>query len=164
MATRRLVSFLEQNRVGYRMAEHRATYTAMRTAQETHVKGAEMAKCVALMADGHPVLAVMPANMAVSFKRMKELMGAKEVSLIDERKLPEYFPDCETGAMPPMGVMYHMDMVADKALMRDERISFNAGTHKEIITMAFRDWLRLSHPRFADIHRMGARMHSVYGM
>lgn len=155
MATRRLLSFLEQNKVGYRLATHRTAYSAMRTAEEAHVKGAEMAKSVALMVDGNPVLAVVPATMSVSFKRMKELLGAREVSLLDERKLDEYFPDCETGAMPPVGAMYHMEVVADSELEYDDRISFNAGTHKEIVTMDFQDWRRLVHPRFAAIHRSG---------
>ncbi|MBL8967026.1 MAG: YbaK/EbsC family protein [Spirochaetaceae bacterium] len=153
MATRRLMRMLEQNHVGFRLSTHRVAFSAMRTAEEAHVKGAEMAKSVALMVDGMPVLAVLPATMNVSFKRMKELMGAKRISLVDERMLDEYFPDCELGAMPAVGTMYKMPVVADRELEYDERISFNAGTHKEIVTMAFNDWKRLTHPRFADIHR-----------
>ena len=60
------------------------------------------------------------------------------------------FPDCEVGAMPPFGNLYGMDVYIGPGLAADREIAFNAGTHTEVLKMAFSDFERLVHPRPVD--------------
>jgi len=72
--------------------------------------------------------------------------------LATEYEFEESFPDCEVGAMPPFGNLYDMPVYVEESLTRDEEIAFNAGSHKELIKLAYRDFERLVHPvvlRFA---------------
>jgi Ala-tRNA(Pro) deacylase len=48
--------------------------------------------------------------------------------------------------MPPFGNLYGMRIFVDEALGRAEQITFNAGTHRELIRMAWTDFLRLVQP------------------
>jgi Ala-tRNA(Pro) deacylase len=53
--------------------------------------------------------------------------------------------------MPPFGNLYGMDVfVADK-LTRDVEIAFNAGSHTELIKLAYKDFEKLVHPKIANI-------------
>ena len=61
------------------------------------------------------------------------------------------FPDCEIGAMPPFGNLYAMDVYAERSLAEDEEIAFNAGNHRELIKMAYRDFKRLVKPKVLEI-------------
>jgi Ala-tRNA(Pro) deacylase len=61
------------------------------------------------------------------------------------------FPDCEVGAMPPLGNLYDLKVYVDKSLAADEQIAFNAGTHAELIQIAYRDFERLVRPSVAHL-------------
>jgi Ala-tRNA(Pro) deacylase len=68
------------------------------------------------------------------------------VELASELEFKSKFPDCETGAMPPFGNLYEMTVFADEGLSRDEEIAFNAGSHRELIRLAWGDFQRLAEP------------------
>src|SRR6266567_8034511 len=48
---------------------------------------------------------------------------------------------------PPFGNLYDMPVFADESLTRDKEIAFNAGSHLELIRMAWNDFERLVKPR-----------------
>ena len=64
-----------------------------------------------------------------------------------EAEFKTRFLDCETGAMPPFGNLYGMDVYVAPGLAEDEWISFNAGTHTELIKMSYKDFERLVKPK-----------------
>ena len=65
---------------------------------------------------------------------------------VAEEKFKDRFPDCEIGAMPPFGNLYGMAVYAAESLAQNEEIAFNAGSHEEIIKLAYRDFERLVEP------------------
>ena len=60
------------------------------------------------------------------------------------------FPDCETGAMPPFGNLYGIPVYVDETLLEDREIAFNAGSHFELIKMAYKDFERLVKPEVME--------------
>ena len=48
--------------------------------------------------------------------------------------------------MPPFGNLYDMDVYVSPLLAKDEEIAFNAGSHTELIRMAYKDFERLVEP------------------
>lgn len=48
----------------------------------------------------------MPATLAVNLNRLRDLSGARSVRLAREDELSGLYPECETGAMPPLGPLY----------------------------------------------------------
>ena len=57
------------------------------------------------------------------------------------------FPESEVGAMPPFGNLYGMEVFVDESLSQDEEIAFNAGSHTELIKLAYRDFESLVKPK-----------------
>ena len=52
--------------------------------------------------------------------------------------------------MPPFGGLFNIKVVVDKSLAEDKEISFNAGSHHELIRMAYADYERLTTPELGS--------------
>jgi Ala-tRNA(Pro) deacylase len=73
------------------------------------------------------------------------------VEIATEYEFQDKFPDCETGAMPPFGNLYGISVFADESLARDKEIAFNAGSHRELVRLAWEDFVRLVQPRLMKL-------------
>jgi Ala-tRNA(Pro) deacylase len=49
--------------------------------------------------------------------------------------------------MPPFGNLYGMDVLVEESLAANENIVFNAGSHTEVIRLAYADFERLVKPK-----------------
>jgi Ala-tRNA(Pro) deacylase len=49
--------------------------------------------------------------------------------------------------MPPFGNLYNMEVFVAETVIKNEEIAFNAGSHTEIIRMAYKDYERLAEPK-----------------
>ena len=150
MPVRKLKEFLTTHDVPYESITHAQTFTAGETAQAAHVKGREMAKVVLVKCDGKMCMAVVPAHYHVDLDRLKEITGAQSIQLAEEKEFEALFPECDIGAMPPFGNLYGMDVFVEQELAEDEAIAFNAGTHTEVIKMAYGDFERLVKPNLGS--------------
>ena len=151
MPTTRLKEFLKDNRVAYQVIPHPAAFTAKMVAGVAHIPRREMAKTVVVKLDDHLALAVVPANREVNLELLRQATGAASAELAQEREFKGDFPECEAGAMPPFGNLYGMEVYVEPHLAADALIAFNAGTHTEVIRMAYRDFERLAHPHLVDM-------------
>jgi Ala-tRNA(Pro) deacylase len=147
MPATKLKEYLDSHHVKYATLSHTPAYTAGEIAAEAHISGKEMAKTVMVKVDGKLAMAVLPAPNKVNFQLLQEATGAKTVELAKEQEFKDQFPDCEVGAMPPFGNLYDMDVYVEEALSWDEVIGFNAGTHSEIVKLAYKDFENLVHPK-----------------
>jgi Ala-tRNA(Pro) deacylase len=143
---RSIEHFLGEQHVPYSVLHHRAAYTSQEEAAITHVPGRQWAKTVACFADEQPILAVVPASSLVDVDRLRTVTGAREVRLASEREFEVLFPDCETGAMPPLGPLYGQQVFVDQGLVDAGEIVFNAGSHRDAIKLKYDDFARVVRP------------------
>ena len=147
MALASLMEYLNTRNIKFILISHSPAVTAQGIAGITHTPGQELAKTVIVKLEGRLVMAVLPAKFHVDLSLLKKNMKAKMASLATEEDFKAAFPDCETGAMPPFGNLYGMDVFADESLEQDKEIAFNAGTHRELIRMTWEDYKRLVQPQ-----------------
>lgn len=145
--------FLGNQHVAYSVLRHRPAYTAQEEAAQAHVPGGQWAKSVACLADERPILAVVPASSVVDFDRLCEIAGAKAIRLASEREFERWYPDCELGAMPPLGPLYGQAVFVDEALAAGVEIVFDAGSHSDAVRMTYDDFARVVHPFVGDFGR-----------
>ncbi len=148
--------FVADGGVPFTMLHHPPAFTAQREAAAAHVPGREWAKTVVCMADGRPLLVVLPAHYKVDLHALKAVADAGEVRLATEREFAAFYPECETGAMAPLGPLYGQPVFVDQSLTTDPEIVFHAGTHTDAIRMRYSDFVKLVHPiagAFARIER-----------
>lgn len=143
----RVTEYLEKQGVGYRIREHRSTFTAQQMAAEEHVPGMAVAKPVVVKADNKFYMCVLPACCKIDFDVLKEQIGARLIELADEKEMARIFSDCALGAEPPFGNLYQLDTIMDQSLEDDDEIVFQGGTHEQAIRMSIEDYRRLVHPR-----------------
>ena len=146
MPLRKLREYLDDEGVKYVVITHSPGYTAQEVAASAHIPGKEMAKTVMVKIDGKLAMAVVPAPARVDLEGLREAAGAETVTLAHEADFKGKFGECEVGAMPPFGNLYGMDVYASKRLAEDERIAFNAGSHKELVRLGYKDFERLVGP------------------
>jgi Ala-tRNA(Pro) deacylase len=150
MPIQKLRQFLDENHVKYIVITHSKAYTSQGVAASAHISGNELAKTVMLKQDGELCMAVLPASRQVDLAKFAKCTNSRDASLASEREFKDRFPDCEVGAMPPFGNLYGLRVFVDTSLTRDKEIAFNAGSHLELIQLAYSDFERLVEPTSAD--------------
>ena len=148
-----LRQYLENNSVRYVVISHSPAFTAQGIAALAHIPGKELAKTVIVKLDGNLAMAVLPASLHVNLSALKRETGAKIVELASEEEFRDRFPECDTGAMPPFGNLYGMEVFADEALTRDKEIAFNACSHRELVRLSWDDYQNLAKPRVISFAR-----------
>ena len=147
MALASLREYLDAHNIAYVVISHSPAYTAQGIAGLAHISGKELAKTVIVKLDGKLTMAVLPAKYHVDLVLLRTAVNAKAVTLAAEEEFGDRFPQCETGAMPPFGNLFGLDVFADDSLEKDKEIAFNAGTHRELIRMAWEDFKKLAEPK-----------------
>jgi len=147
MPVKEIQELLNSHHVKFAAIPHSTAFTAQEIAAKAHVPGKELAKTVIVKIDGTMAMAVVPANYQIDFERLREATGANKVELAMEEEFKYNFPECEIGAMPPFGNLYNMDTYVAESLAEDENICFNAGSHHELIKLAYKDWEHIVHPQ-----------------
>jgi Ala-tRNA(Pro) deacylase len=155
MPVKKLKDFLDSSNVKYVTIKHSEAFTAQEVAGSAHIKGKELAKTVIVKVDGKLAMAVLPAPYKVDIDLLRAAAAASTVELASEREFRDTFPGCELGAMPPFGNLYAMDVFVAEKLTEDEEIAFNAGSHTELVKLAYSDFERLVKPKVVKFSAVG---------
>jgi len=150
MAIKQLSEYLAKHKVKYDTIKHPTAYTAQQVAASAHISGKQYAKTVIVRLDDKLAMLVMPGNERVDLQELCEETGCEQATIANEYEFSSEFKDCETGAMPPFGNLYGMDVYVAKDLTKDKEIAFNAGSHTELIKMKFSDYKKLVKPKIID--------------
>ncbi|MCG2588868.1 aminoacyl-tRNA deacylase [Rhodohalobacter sulfatireducens] len=151
MALEKLTSYLDEKGIKYVVVRHSKAFTAQEVAASAHIPGKEMVKTVMVKVDDDIKMFVLPSTHDVDFEAIKDTFDAENVELASESEFEDMFPDCEIGAMPPFGNLFDMDTYVAEVLTEDEKIAFNAGTHKEVVKMNYKDFEDLVNPEIVPI-------------
>ncbi|GIK99996.1 MAG: deacylase [Alphaproteobacteria bacterium] len=146
MPANKVRAFLDSRGVKYVTIRHSPAFTAAEVAASAHVAGRDFAKTVMVWIGGHLAMVVLPASRRIVLHDLRELLESPEARLATEAEFRDDFPDCELGAMPPFGNLYGLPVYVAASLAAEKEIAFNAGTHTEIIKMAFADFEQLVKP------------------
>jgi Ala-tRNA(Pro) deacylase len=146
-----MTRYLDDHGIKYVSIRHSPAFTAAEVAESAHVAARSFAKTIIIKVEDVPEMLVLPANRRILIHELREMLETEHVKLASEREIRELFPDCELGAMPPLGPMYGMKVHVTESLTHERDITFNAGTHTETITMPYADFERLVHPAIIDL-------------
>ena len=151
MSSIQLKDYLNEKNIKYINTYHPATYTAAETAESAHIPGNQMAKTVIVKIDGKLAMVVLPAAEKIDFELLEGATGDSHITLARENEFTDRFHDCETGAMPPLGNIYGMDVYVEEALSQDKTISFNACMHDQLISISYEDFINIVKPKIVRV-------------
>lgn len=149
----RLLRLLSEQGADFRVIEHPAEGNSEKVAavRGTVVgQGAKAMVCSLKNADFH-VMAVVPGDRRVDFKKVATYFGLSKASLLKADDAVT-LTGCAVGTIPPFSFHPSQRLLVDAELLRRfDRIAFNAGRLDRSIVLATRDYLRIAEPTVADI-------------
>lgn len=146
MPVQKLKDYLDENNIKYVVISHSSAFTALEVAASAHLPGKELAKTVMVKIDGKMAMVVLPSSYKIDFDLLKDVTNAEQIELAEEDEFSSLFPNCQVGTMPPFGNLYDMDVYVAEALTKAEEIAFAAGSHSELIKLAYADFEKLVKP------------------
>ncbi len=147
-----LLRWLDGNGIAHVVHEHRETFTAPGTARAEGVDPHTFLKIVAIRAaDGRTVLAAVEATEHVDLRKIRRILGRGEVRLLTEQEMSDLAPDCDVGAIPAVGRLFDLPLIADFALRDAAAVSFNAGSHRWSVRVERAAWEHAAGVLYADI-------------
>ncbi|MGB0467080.1 MAG: aminoacyl-tRNA deacylase [Pontibacterium sp.] len=135
--TRTLSDYLATANVSYRLIHHRHTGSSMDSAAEAHIPAEALAKAVVVREGMQYTLVVLPADMQVDVASLRRLLG-RDVHLAAQAELREFFPDCDLGAIPALGMAYYVPTIWDagSSLGQLDEVYFEAGDHENLVAVS----------------------------
>ena len=143
-----LNQYLEQQSVDFQLVGHPHTGSSMETAAAAHVPGDRLAKAVVLNDGESFLIIVVPSDYHVHLGRLHKHLG-REVGLATEEELAALFPDCDVGAVPPLGQVYGVRTLVDSMLFSMPEVFFESGDHEHLVKVSgeqFRTLLKKAEP------------------
>ncbi len=134
--------YLEANGVSYETLQHPHSKTSEETADVAFIWEDQLAKTVLLEDERGYLIAIVPASCRVDLKKLERQLDRKR-ELASESKLADVFPDCEMGALPPLGKAYGIPTVYDDRLRKLSCVYFEGGDHRDLVYLGGREFISL---------------------
>ena len=135
-------SYLDGHGVAYELIAHPTTGSSHESAEAAHVAENRVAKAVILTDGQGAVMVVIPADRLVKVHAVSSALG-RELQLANESEAAGHFPDCDMGAMPPLGPAYGMETLLDEAITSRAFVIFESGDHRTLVKLSGDDFLAL---------------------
>ncbi len=127
--------YLNNNGIKYDSIKHQRTGSSSESARASLVPGENLAKGVVLRNQEGYLLTVLPSSQMADLNKVGGLLH-RPVALALEEEINALFPDCEDGAVPPIGAAYSMQTIVDESLDLVDDVYFEAGDHRTLIHLS----------------------------
>lgn len=144
-----LRDLLESHGAHFRVIEHPPEGKSDEVARIRGTTAGQGAKAMLCMSKDNAevfVLAVLPGNRKLDFRKVAEAVGLKKVTLANPEGAA-LETGCRIGAIPPFTFSQRIRLVVDPALVQENaEIAFNAGCLDRSIVLDSQDYLRIARP------------------
>lgn len=138
----RLQRYISEHELAWDSVAHTPSSCCLDAAHRAHVPADRMAKAVLLEDDYGYVIAVIAADSNLDLKAARQALD-RDLILASEREVSSLFPDCEPGAVPPVGEAYGIATVWDASLAEKPDVYFEGGDHRTLVHMSGRSFSAL---------------------
>ncbi len=138
----RLQRYISEHELAWEPVSHSPSHCCMDAAHRAHVPADRLAKAILLEDDYGYVVAVIAADSRLDLEATRQALD-RDLTLASEREVAALFPDCETGALPPVGEAYGIATVWDTRLAEKPDVYFEGGDHRTLVHMSGREFLAL---------------------
>ena len=142
---KKLRKFLDENKIKYKISEHKKVYTAFNEAETQHMKAKEIAKVVLVKTDKDYALVVVPATKYIDFAKTKKSLEAKKVSMAKESDITKILKS-KIGLIHPFGNLYKLAVLLDNSLAKQKTLKSSAGSYTESLEVKTSDFMKLVQP------------------
>ena len=145
--TERLKDYLNKKNVDYTLYYHNPTDEKHELLKSLGLPGKEFVQTIIAQTEDGFVMVVNPFGQEVDLGLFTNSCSKTEVKLAKLDEIKALFPDCELGAIPPLGNLYKVPVYVSPALSNFSDIIFHAGTHTDTIKMNYEDFRKIVKPK-----------------
>ncbi|GGY60673.1 YbaK/EbsC family protein [Streptomyces omiyaensis] len=131
------------------------TRTAQQAADAIGCEVSEIVKSLIFAADGVPVLVLMDGASRVDVERVRQALGAEEVTRADARAVRET-TGYAIGGVPPFGHLVRTRVLADEGLLDHARVWAAAGTPHSVFALPPKELVAHAGATLADVRERTA--------
>lgn len=146
---KKVEGYLKKAKVKFEGIGHKTVYTAYDLAQTLKKDLKEIAKTLVVKSDNAYKLVVVPAVSRLDLKKLKKVLGAKSLSIIDEKTMARVFK-VKPGAISAFGALHKVGTVVDKSLLKAKDAIFQVGTFTDSVKMKVKDFIGLENAQTGD--------------
>ena len=146
----KILDLLNQHNVKFEQLKHEPVYTSEQAAAVRGISIESGAKSLLFKTKAGFVLVVVPGSQRVDSKKLKKLLGVKDVRFATPEEVKEQM-SCEIGSCYPFGSIAGLRTLVDKSLGKNEVISFNPGRHDTSIKMPYTEYRKLVNPEVVEV-------------
>ncbi len=144
--TAKIRQYLLENKVFFEERDHAPAQTCQESAQQRG-EPIEIGGKTLLFKDKKDFrLLTLSAAKQVDSNKVRKILSSQRLRFATTEELWE-LTGVEKGALPPFGrPILPFDFYADRSLLENERIAFNAGILTKSFILQTKDWLKITNP------------------
>jgi len=123
---KKLIKFLEKNKVKYEPIKHRTVYTAFDKAATLKVPQKMVGKTLVIKLDKNPAVILISANKNFDKNKFKKITKTKKVYFVSERIIKNKLKGVKVGVIPPFGNLWRLPTFIDAQLLTQSKIIVNS--------------------------------------
>lgn len=137
----------------YILTEHEPVRTSEEAAKIRGVDLKTGAKAMVVKSKDQYFLLVLPANKRISWKKVKTVLGVKDIRFATEEEA-EKVTQVQMGSVPPFGNILQLPTFFDSEILKIDQLNFNPGSRRHSISMKSKDLVNLVLPQITNITEM----------
>ncbi len=148
MIPKKVLNYLDKNKVKYEKLAHKTVYTAFDLANTLKEELKNVTKTLLVKADNRYVLVVLPAHYRLDMAKAKKALQAKKLEIVPEKAMLKIL-QIKPGQMTAFGKLHDLELWADRSLLKVEKGIIYAGSFTESLRLKVKDYLRLEEAKLA---------------
>jgi Ala-tRNA(Pro) deacylase len=150
----RVEDLLLQHGVVFEVLRHEPVYTSQAAAAIRGAPLASGAKALICKTDDEFVMFVMPADLKLASKAVRQSLGWRRLRFADQDEVLR-LTGLAPGSIPPFGSLFGLPTLCDHRLGLNEKINFNAGDHGISVSMLYEDYIKAESPDLGEFGQQG---------
>jgi Ala-tRNA(Pro) deacylase len=128
-----VVKALRERGAHFEVIHHRTASSGLQEAAVLGMTAGDVVKAVVIRTCDGAALAVLPANRRLDMDLVRAATGDHRARLATEEEIEGALPDCELGAIPPLGSVLHAPVFVDPEVLAHPVVAFAAGRQTESV-------------------------------
>ncbi len=150
--TRKILDFLRSKGINFEKLEHPPVTTSSAASGARGSSLSQGAKAIVVKANDQYYHLIISAAVPVDNNKLRKVLGTRRVRFATAEELME-LTGCQPGAVPPFGNIFGLPVIMDNALMSEEEVYFNCGSHTVSLRMSRADLIKATEARVEDFHK-----------
>ena len=151
-ATKKIMEYLSSKDIDFEKLEHIPVTTSSAASGARGSSLSQGAKAIVVKAGDEYYHLIISAAVKLDNKKLRKILGTRRVRFATSEELME-LTGCLPGAVPPFGNLFGLPVLMDDALLSEEIVYFNCGSHTVSLRMKRSDLVEATEAQIEDFHR-----------